>query len=293
MSLAASLHGNAGQLADPLGALLLAADSLAQNALMGGHGRRRSGIGEDFWQYRPYQPQQDTLQAIDHRRSGKSDGYFVRQQEWRTAQALQIWVDSARSMQFSSQTAPSKFQQAGVLALALAIAAEKAGEKVGLATTGLPPARGRKQIFRLADAFLKPSFEEYTTALDPAFIPNARAVFISDFLGDLDPLKLALSKAADAGINGVILQVLDPAEVEFPYRGRAVFQSPLKRLQHDSLQAADLRVQYLERLAARRDGLANLAKAAGWQLISYVSNANPISALLQLHKALGQEGRRR
>ena len=41
MSLAASLHGNAGQLADPLGALLLAADRLAQNALMGGHGRRR------------------------------------------------------------------------------------------------------------------------------------------------------------------------------------------------------------------------------------------------------------
>ena len=90
MSLAASLHGNAGQLADPLGALLLAADRLAQNALMGGHGRRRSGVGEDFWQYRPYQPQQDTLRAIDHRRSGKSDGYFVRQQEWRTAQSLQI-----------------------------------------------------------------------------------------------------------------------------------------------------------------------------------------------------------
>ena len=160
MSLAASLHGNAGQLGDPLGALLLAADRLAQNALMGGHGRRRSGIGEDFWQYRSYQPQQDTLQAIDHRRSGKSDGYFVREQEWRTAQALQIWVDSARSMQFSSQTAPSKFQQAGVLALALAIAAEKAGEKVGLATTGLPPASGRKQIFRLADAVLKLGLEE-------------------------------------------------------------------------------------------------------------------------------------
>ncbi|MBT6897017.1 MAG: hypothetical protein HOA29_07170 [Rhodobacteraceae bacterium] len=195
-------------------------------------------------------------------------------------------------MQFSSQTTPSKFQQAGVLALALAIAAEKAGEKVGLATTGLPPARGRKQIFRLADAFLKPGLEEYTTALEPVFLPNARALFISDFLGDLDPLKLALSKAVDAGINGVILQVLDPAEVEFPYRGRAVFQSPLKRLQHDSLQAADLRAQYLQRLAARRDGLANLAKDAGWQLIDYVSNANPISALLQLHKALGQEGRR-
>ena len=44
MSLAASLHGNAGQLADPLGALLLAVDRLAQNALMGGHGRRRSGV---------------------------------------------------------------------------------------------------------------------------------------------------------------------------------------------------------------------------------------------------------
>ena len=100
------------------------------------------------------------------------------------------------------------------------------------------------------------------------------------------------TKKVDAGIAGVILQVLDPAEVEFPYRGRAVFQSPLKRLQHDSLQAADLRAQYLERLAARRDGLASLAKDAGWQLIDYVSNANPISALLQLHKALGQEGRR-
>ena len=76
------------------------------------------------------------------------------------------------------------------------------------------PARGRKQIFRLADAFLKPGFEEYTTALDPAFIPNA-ARSSSQFPGRFRSVKTALSKAADAGINGVILQVLDPAEVGF------------------------------------------------------------------------------
>ena len=69
MSLAASLHGNAGQLADPLVALLLAADRLAQNALMGGHGRRRSGVGEDFWQYRPYQPQ--LIRGIQKKMRGK------------------------------------------------------------------------------------------------------------------------------------------------------------------------------------------------------------------------------
>lgn len=220
--------------ASRLPALLARAEHLAGTVLLGDHGRRRAGLGDDFWQYRPVQTG-DSKRMIDHRRSARGDQQFVREREWQIAQSVMLWVDQGASMRFSSDDSlPTKMDRARLLALATSILLVRGGERVGLTGTTLPPRRGNAQILRLAESFSEDAPEDFSTPEHRAMIPHARALFISDFLGDMNEVELALGKAADRGVQGIILQILDPSEEAFPFRGRTIFESVGGTLRHET-----------------------------------------------------------
>jgi uncharacterized protein (DUF58 family) len=270
--------------------LLARAERLARTVLLGEHGRRRAGAGDDFWQYRPVQPG-DSRRMIDWRRSARSDAQFVRQREWQVAQSVMLWVDPAASMRFASDKGlPEKADRARLLALAMALLLDRGGERVGLTGSALPPRRGAAQIARLTQALCDESEADYASPDMSGLVPHGRALLISDFLGDPGPVRTALTAAADRGVRGVLLQVLDPAEEAFPYRGRTVFESMGGTLRHETLKAADLRPRYLERLAARKDELARLATATGWSHHCHHTDTSAQSALLWLYRALSEGG---
>ncbi|MEO0939469.1 MAG: DUF58 domain-containing protein [Pseudomonadota bacterium] len=270
-----------------LPALLARADALANAVLLGDHGRRRAGMGDDFWQYRPAQIG-DSKRLIDHRRSALGDVQYVREREWQIAQSVMLWCDQGASMRFASGAElPEKGDRARLLSLALAVLLVRGGERVGLTGTRLPPRRGRQQILRLAEMFSEDAPEDYAPPEHRAMIPHARAVFVSDFLGDITEVKLALTKAADRGVRGVVMQVLDPAEEAFPFRGRTIFESVGGTLEHETLKANDLRDRYLARLAERKDALRNLCAVTGWQYGQHHTDASAQSALLWLFRAVG------
>lgn len=285
-----ALRADAETQAAKLPPLLARAEHLAGAVLLGDHGRRRSGMGDDFWQYRPAQPG-DSRRLIDHRRSAMGDMEFVREREWQIAQSVMLWVDQGASMRFSStDDLPQKADRARLLALSTAILLVRGGERVGLTGTTLPPRRGNAQILRLADVFTADAEEDYAPPEHRAMIPSARALFISDFMGDVDEVKLALTKAADRGVRGVLLHLLDPSEEEFPFKGRTIFQSVGGTLSHETLKANELRGRYLERLAARKAELQSLCNVTGWQYGTHHTNASAQSALLWLYTALDTGG---
>ncbi|MFX0546805.1 DUF58 domain-containing protein [Roseovarius sp. S1116L3] len=289
---AADLRARAEAEAARLPALLARADRLAGAVLLGQHGRRRSGLGDDFWQYRPVQ-EGDQRRQVDWRRSARSDVEYVREREWQIAQTVMLWVDPAASMRFASAAAlPEKADRAQLLALAAAIVLDRGGERVGLSGHALPPRRGAAQIARLA-AMLSGAEggEDYAAPDARGLPPRARALFISDFLGDLNAVQRAVGEAADRGVGGVLLQILDPAEENFPYRGRAIFESIGGTLAHETLKASDLRERYLERLAARKDALRSLCRTTGWEYACHHTDASPQAALLHLYRMLGEGAR--
>ena len=288
----ADLRSRAEAEAARLPALLARAERLAGAVLLGQHGRRRAGLGDDFWQYRPVQ-EGDQRRQVDWRRSARSDAEYVREREWQIAQTVMLWVDGAASMRFASAAAlPEKADRAQLLALAVAIVLDRGGERVGLSGHALPPRRGKAQITRLAQMLGAPDTDADYAAPDARGLPSrARALFISDFFGDLDAVRSAVGAAADRGVGGVLLQVLDPAEEAFPYRGRAIFESVGGTLAHETLKANDLRDRYLERLAARKDALSDLCRAAGWQYVCHHTDASPQAALLHLYRLLGEGAR--
>lgn len=286
MSTPLALRADAEAQAARLPALLARAEHLAGTVLLGAHGRRRAGTGDDFWQYRPSQIG-DSRRMIDHRRSARGDQEFVREREWQIAQSVMLWVDQGASMRFASDAAlPQKADRARVLGLALAIMMLRGGERVGLTGTALPPRSGNAQVLRLAELFCRDDDADYSPPEHRAMIPHARAVFISDFMGDLEGVQTALTKAADRGVRGVIYHVLDPSEEAFPFTGRTIFESIGGTLSHETLKANDLKDRYLARLAARKAELQRLCDLTGWQYGVHHTNTSAQSALLWLYSAL-------
>lgn len=280
------LRAQAEALGGALPPLLAQAEHLAATVILGDHGRRRAGMGDEFWQYRPAGPG-DGARLIDWRRSARSDAHFVREREWQAAQTVTLWVDPARSMAFSgARDRAPKAERAQLLALALAVLLLRGGERVGLAGADAPPRSGRAQLMRLAQALAEDTSQDYGRPDTSGFVGHGRAVFLSDFLGDPSGVEAALQAATDRGVRGALVQVLDPAEEEFPFDGRTIFESMGGTLRHETLRAGDLRARYLDRLAARKDRLATLARASGWHYLCHHTGEGAQAALLWLYRAL-------
>ncbi len=286
MTTPAALRVQAENLGQSLPALLAQAERLSSALSLGLHGRRRAGAGADFWQYRPAVPG-DSARTIDWRRSARSDAPFVREREWQASQGVTFWVDPAKSMQFQGAASrPTKAHRAAVLALALAISLLRGGERVGVEGQGRPRA-GMAQVQPMAQALGTPTAAEFGAPSLHDVIAHGRAVVISDFLGDLAPLQQALAEAADKGVRGLLVQVLDPVEEDFPFDGRTIFQSIGGGIAFETQEAGDLRPRYLARLADRKADLARMARALGWHVTCHHTDAPALVPLLWAHQALG------
>lgn len=277
----------AHRLADPFAGVLLHAKSLARQVIMGEHGRRDTGAGEEFWQYRPYETYLDGMNAIDWRRSAKSDDLFVRQYEHKVSQTLMIWVDHADRMQSVPARDQSKSYHAAVVAMATTILADHMGEKIGHLSEPDKLGRGESALARIASRLS----DQGDAVLHPS-VPKSVTLLVSDFLGDMNEITNFVAQASDAGQYGVLLQVTEPREHAFPFKGRTVFQDISGRQTHKAEVAQDIRQAYLARFAERRDQLVDIARRAQWGLVDHVTSDPMLGCLQKLHVYLGRRGTR-
>lgn len=289
------LRRGAETLAAPFPPLLAEAEHLAASLALGEHGRRRPGMGDEFWQYRAAEPG-DPSRGIDWRRSARSDAHlFVRQKEWQAMQSVLIWPDLSAAMRFSgARDRPPKARVAAVLGLALASLLLRGGERVGLLGEAAGPRAGRSQLGAMARALDEglsrdaeaADLPEYGAPPADHFPRGARAVFLSDFLGPVEPVEAALGRAADRGVRGALVQILDPVEESFPWGGRTLFESVGRTLRHETMEAGALREAYRRRLAEREARLRAIARRTGWRFCRHHTDAPASSCLLWLHAVL-------
>ncbi len=265
--------------------LLIAAERVAAAVVQGTHGRRRTGQGETFWQFRRYEPS-DPVGRIDWRETAKSQHVYVRETEWEAAQSVYLWRDGSPSMDYASDgNLPTKRARADLLTLALAALLVRGGERVTLLGAGLAPAYGRAVLDRLALLL-----ERSATAADlPTYekLPrHGQVVWFGDLLAPLDATAELVLRYADAGLKGHLLQILDPAEETLPFAGRVRFEGledehPLVISRVESIRAG-----YAERLQRHRDGLAALTRGVGWTFATHRTDHPPQHALLGLYRIL-------
>lgn len=285
---------DAHQLADRLPDLLIEAKRIAATVSHGIHGRRRAGPGETFWQFRQLQANDDA-QLIDWRRSASSDHLYVREREWEAAHTMWLWPDLSPSMAFRSHIAPiSKKARAIVLMLAAAELLVRGGERVALLGLTQPTA-SRRATVKLAEALAQHGDEPVLTGSLPPKARIARysgALLFSDFLDPLPDIKARLEGLASTGVNGHLVQILDPAEETLPYDGRTEFRAPEGGAHWIADRAESLRDAYRQRLEAHRSGLAEIAHRLGWTFMVHHTDRSASEPLLTLIMRLGAGGYR-
>ncbi|MGO1118757.1 DUF58 domain-containing protein [Rhodovibrionaceae bacterium A322] len=301
---AQNLQLDAEELAGNFPPLLLAAERVASSIIQGVHGRRRVGQGESFWQFRVYEPG-DHPQRIDWRQTAKSDRTFVREMEWEAAQAVYLWRDNSASMNWTSDPGlPSKRAFADHLLLALSVLLTRAGERITLLDSGQPPRNDKHALANMALQLAVDSGEEPRSSSKPSqkiwsshvalppqtALPRyAQTVWFSDFLSPLEEIEGRLRDYAKQGLNGLLVQILDPAEASLPYRGRIRFEDLRGETGWLLSRTERVRESYLQRLALQQEGLETLARKIGWTLVTFRSDHAPKAALLSLYSALNHQ----
>jgi len=279
-----ALEREAHGLADRLPELLVDAQRIAQTVAHGLHGRRRSGPGETFWQFRQFQPS-DTLRQIDWRRSASSDHLFVREREWEAAHTICFWTNLSASMDFRSSLATTtKRDRALLLTLAAAELLVRGGERV--AQLGLTaPTASRKATTRMAEAILAHEDSTMLQSTQPPKIHLPRfsgAILVSDFLDPIEQTREHIEMLAADGAVGHLIAVVDPAEETLPYEGRTEFLSPGGGQRWVADRVQSLRAQYQERFAAHRAELVALAHRLGWSFLVHHTDRSPTEPLLSI-----------
>ena len=286
----------AERVAGNLPPLLVAAERVAATVAQGVHGRRRVGVGEAFWQFREYQPG-DPVRRIDWRRSGRSDRIYIRETEWEAAQSVWIWTDLSASMRYRSGSDwPEKAERAAVLALALTVLLIRGGEHVGMFGGPERPGQGRATLERIA-ARLSDGLAVGGKSIGgksgrpslPLGHPLPRhgvLVMVGDFLTPLDEIASALRRQADNGVQGQLIQVVDPAERSLPFEGRIRFEGTEGEASETISRAEAVREDYRSRFEAHVEGLRELALRLGFGFRQHRTDQSAESTLLHLYMAL-------
>ena len=187
----------------------------------------------------------------------------------------------------------TKAERARLLTLALSVLLIKAGERVSLmGSDAAQPRSGETQLRRVALALADTDGAHPDFGIPPEgpLTRGGRAVFFSDFMGARDEIFPAILKAADQSVSGCFVQILDDTEEDFPFDGRTKFRSVGGSVEFETDRARGLREAYLARLAARRDALQGVARAAGWRVLVHHTSESPRKALLWLYLAIGGQG---
>jgi uncharacterized protein (DUF58 family) len=256
-------------LATRLPKLILEAERLAFIAAPGLHGRRRGGQGDSFWQFRDWQ-NGDDARRIDWRRSAQGDRLFLREREWEAQASVALALEDTQSLDFQSHPSlPTKRERAILLLLALAAILLRAGERVSL-VGATPPVSGNLALQTIAAALL--------TRGSAGPDPQARLVRFGDFLPPIP------SFASPPG--GAALHILDPAECDFPYNGRIIFEFTPNQPGIEAPQAENWAETYRGRMAAHRAAITQAALKAGQTPLFHRTDHPPATALAALYQAL-------
>ena len=260
---------------------MVEAKRIANTVIAGWHGRRQRGIGENFWQFRPY-AEGESLSRIDWRRSARDDHTYVRDREWEAAHTVWLWADLSPSMMYKSTLAQvSKESRALVIMLALAEILARSGERIGCPGI-MEPVSARNAAERLATAIMHAP--QATGLPETAMIRGqSDIVLIGDFLDDADEVMARLTPLGRRGLRGHVVEIADPAEEIFPYSGRTEFTDPETGEKLVAGRAESIRDQYQIAYHARREALGQALRRLGWTFAFNRTDRLASEALVAVH----------
>src|SRR5262245_15956072 len=207
----------------------LAARLVVEGFFSGMHKSPHKGFSVEFAEHREYTPGVDP-KHIDWRVFGRRDKLYIKQYEEETCLRCYVLLDKSASMGYRSDGARlTKLEYASYLSASLAYLMAFQHDAVGLITYDsgvrdrVPPRQGPGHLRVLMEKLEQTnpggetSLSETFHQLAETIKRRALVVVVSDLFDDPEKLVGALKHFRHKKHEVVVLHVLDPAEVGFPF----------------------------------------------------------------------------
>jgi len=258
----------AEELSNKIPSLYVKADRIANTIWEGMHNRNKDGLGDNFWQFRKYE-YGDPAHLIDWKKTAKSNETFIQEKELQTLQNFVIWRDTSKSMNFrSSESIDTKLYRANLFTLALTIILSKSGENIVLNGLKSKLLKGGNAVNFVSNQINEKVTDSYKSSPNVNEIKNnSDVILIGDFLNNIIETEKTIKELSNRGINGIIIQILDPAERFFPYKGRINFNG-LEGEQNILIgKAESVRNDYKKAIKIHIEKLEKLTTSYSWKYI--------------------------
>ena len=281
--------------------LTLRAKAVADGFQSGIHRSPYHGFSAEFSEYRQYSPGDDP-KYLDWRLYARSDRHFIKKFEDETNRRCYLLVDLSKSMQYSSGEY-SKADYARTLAATLAYFLSNQRDSVGLLLFAeeildYHEARFRPGHMGRILASLDRNTEGKHTDLQKPLSQIARTVrqrglvvLISDMLADVDSLKDNLGYLASRGHDILVLRVLDPAEVDFPFEDANMMRD-LETGRDIYVEPAEARKQYIENFTAHEQRIETACQQLGAEYTRMLTSDPLENGLFDVIRSQMQRGRK-
>jgi uncharacterized protein (DUF58 family) len=256
-----------------LNGLDLKARLIVEGFVSGLHRSPYHGFSVEFAEHREYVPGDD-LRYVDWKVFGKNDRYYLKQFEEETNFACSLLLDTSESMNYRSAKAPmSKLDYAKHVAAAIAYLTIQQQDASGLVTfsdsvqdfirPSSQPSHLR-QLFHL----MENASSGGDTSLGPVLHDLAErirkrglVILFSDLFDDPDTLFMGLKHFRHRRHDVSVLQIIDPAEQDFPFEEPTLFkgmEQPLESLTEPRSIAKAYRAEFAEFLSTVASGCRDL-----------------------------------
>lgn len=213
----------------------LQARLLVEGYVAGMHPSPYHGFSVEFAEHREYVPGDD-VRHVDWKVWSKTDKLYLKQYEEETNLLLYLLLDTSESMSYRADDRVSKFKYAQFVVAALAYMVLQQQDSVGLALFDdsvrryLKPAGAAshlKEVIHLLDvtpARDKSDLGAVLHDLSERFKRRGIVAIFSDLLDDPAKVLAGLKHFRHRRHEVVVFHVLDPDEVDFPFRDPTLFQ---------------------------------------------------------------------
>ena len=258
----------AEELSNKIPSLYVKADRIANTIWEGMHNRNKDGLGDNFWQFRKYE-YGDPAHLIDWKKTAKSNETFIQEKELQTLQNFVIWRDTSRSMNFrSSESIDTKLYRANLFTLTLTIILSKSGENIILNGLKSELLKGGNAVNFVSNQINEKVTDSFKSSPNINEIKNnSDVILIGDFLNNINETEKTIKELSNRGINGIIIQILDPAERFFPYKGRINFNGLEGEKNILIGKAESVRNDYKKAIKIHIEKLEKLTTSYSWKYI--------------------------
>jgi uncharacterized protein (DUF58 family) len=245
-------------------ALELRARQTIEGFVTGGHRSKQHGFAVEFAQHREYVPGDD-IRHVDWKVYGRSERFYLKQYELDTNLVLWLLVDASESMRYGSAEV-SKYDFACMAAASLGYLVVQQTDNAGLATFDstikqfLRPASQPTHLKDVCRVLVGGASDEKSKiggVLHEAadrFTRRGVVAVMSDLFDEPAEILAGLKHLKYQRHDVVVFHVLDPAEVEFPFRQSTLFHG-LEQLPDLLTDPIGVREGYLREFNAFRKEL--------------------------------------